>query len=100
MGKKDWKAKAKKLKKELALAMAPAPAAVVAKADKPVSPLAPKSGFPTLPTIKGASFAAVEAGVRYKNRRDVMLVHLAPGTTVAGVFTTSSTRSGGGRLVL
>ena len=94
MGKKDWKAKAKKLKKELALAMAPAPAAVVAKADKPVSPLAPKSGFPTLPTIKGASFAAVEAGVRYKNRRDVMLVHLAPGTTVAGVFTTSSTRSG------
>lgn len=94
MGKKDWKAKAKKLKKELALAMAPAPAAVVAKAAKPVSPLAPKSGFPTLPTIKGASFAAVEAGVRYKNRRDVMLVHLAPGTTVAGVFTTSSTRSG------
>ncbi|MGL4310227.1 MAG: bifunctional glutamate N-acetyltransferase/amino-acid acetyltransferase ArgJ [Paracoccaceae bacterium] len=61
---------------------------------KQVSPLAPKDGFPTLPVIKGAEFAAVEAGVRYKNRRDVMLVRLAPGTTIAGVFTTSSTRAG------
>lgn len=94
MGKTDWKAKAKKLKKQLSAAIAPAKMAAPAKAAKPVSPLAPKGGFPTLPTIKGASFAAVEAGVRYKNRRDVMLVHLAPGTTVAGVFTTSSTRSG------
>ena len=39
-------------------------------------------------------FAAVEAGVRYQNRKDVMLVRLAPGTAVAGVFTRSSTRSG------
>ncbi|MGL5012629.1 MAG: bifunctional glutamate N-acetyltransferase/amino-acid acetyltransferase ArgJ [Paracoccaceae bacterium] len=96
MGKTDWKAKAKKLKKKLDAATAPVdstPAKPV-KAAKPVSPLAPKGGFPKLPTIKGASFAAVEAGVRYKNRRDVMLVHLAPGTTIAGVFTTSSTRSG------
>jgi len=59
-----------------------------------VSPLAPKDGFPALPVIAGADFAAVEAGVRYKNRRDVMLVRLAPGTTIAGVFTTSSTRAG------
>ena len=43
--------------------------------------------------IAGASFAAVEAGVRYQNRKDVMLVHLAPGTTIAGAFTRSSTRS-------
>jgi glutamate N-acetyltransferase / amino-acid N-acetyltransferase len=91
MGKTDWKAKAKKLKKKLDAILPPV---VVAKAAKPVSPLAPKDGFPTLPIIKGASFAAIEAGVRYKNRRDVMLVHLAEGTTVAGVFTTSSTRSG------
>ena len=43
--------------------------------------------------IAGASFAAVEAGVRYMGRKDVMLVHLAPGTTIAGAFTKSSTRS-------
>jgi glutamate N-acetyltransferase / amino-acid N-acetyltransferase len=61
---------------------------------KLVSPLAPKGGFPALPVIAGAEFAAVEAGVRYKNRRDVMLVRLAPGTAIAGVFTTSSTRAG------
>ncbi|MCU0802303.1 MAG: bifunctional glutamate N-acetyltransferase/amino-acid acetyltransferase ArgJ [Rhodobacteraceae bacterium] len=115
MGKTDWKAKAKALKKKLKAvskgAGATAAAAAVdmaaavdvavaaaakakAKAAKPVSPLAPKDGFPVLPRIAGAAFAAVEAGVRYKNRRDVMLVHLAPGTTIAGVFTTSSTRSG------
>ena len=56
------------------------------------SPLAP-AGFPTLPVIEGASFAAVEAGVRYQGRRDVMLAVLCPGTTMAGVFTRSSTRS-------
>jgi glutamate N-acetyltransferase / amino-acid N-acetyltransferase len=61
---------------------------------KLVSPLAPRGGFPALPVIAGAEFAAVEAGVRYKNRRDVMLVRLTPGTTIAGVFTTSSTRAG------
>ncbi|MGL4322105.1 MAG: bifunctional glutamate N-acetyltransferase/amino-acid acetyltransferase ArgJ [Paracoccaceae bacterium] len=93
MGKKELKAKVKSLKKKLAATEQPAPAKAV-KATKPVSPLAPKGGFPKLPTIKGASFAAIEAGVRYKNRRDVMLVHLAEGTTVAGVFTRSSTRSG------
>ena len=100
MGKKtDWKERAKALKKELK-ALRAAPAAVTTapvpapKPAKPVSPLAPTGGFPTLPRIAGASFAAVEAGVRYKHRRDVMLVHLAPGTTVAGVFTRSSTRAG------
>jgi glutamate N-acetyltransferase/amino-acid N-acetyltransferase len=37
--------------------------------------------------------AAGEAGVRYKNRTDVLLVTLAPGTQVAGVFTKSKTAS-------
>ena len=92
MGKTDWKARAKALKKDLKAARAAAP--VAAKPARPVSPLAPAGGFPALPRIAGASFAAVEAGVRYQNRRDVMLVHLAPGTTVAGVFTRSSTRAG------
>ncbi|PHO05547.1 bifunctional ornithine acetyltransferase/N-acetylglutamate synthase [Rhodobacteraceae bacterium 4F10] len=57
-----------------------------------VSPLAPAE-FPILPVIEGAEFAAVEAGVKYQNRKDVMLARLAPGTTLAGVFTKSSTRA-------
>lgn len=57
-----------------------------------VSPLAP-AGFPDLPEIAGATFAAVEAGVKYQNRKDVTLMVLAPGSTVAGVFTRSATRS-------
>ncbi|MFN7224195.1 MAG: bifunctional glutamate N-acetyltransferase/amino-acid acetyltransferase ArgJ [Paracoccaceae bacterium] len=61
---------------------------------KAVSPLAPKGGFPALPAIKGVAFSAAEAGIKYKNRRDVMLIRLAPGTAIAGVFTRSSTRSG------
>ena len=58
----------------------------------PVSPLAP-AGFPELPVIGGVTFAATAAGVRYKGRTDVMLAMLQPGTSVAGVFTSSSTRS-------
>lgn len=57
-----------------------------------VSPLAP-SAFPDMPVIKGVRFASIAAGVRYSDRTDVMLAHLAPGSTVAGVFTRSSTRS-------
>ncbi|MDG1117927.1 MAG: bifunctional glutamate N-acetyltransferase/amino-acid acetyltransferase ArgJ [Flavimaricola sp.] len=56
------------------------------------SPLAP-AAFPALPAIGGVRYAAVAAGVRYKNRTDVMLAELAEGTTVAGVYTTSATRS-------
>jgi glutamate N-acetyltransferase/amino-acid N-acetyltransferase len=57
-----------------------------------ISPLAPEQ-FPELPVIKGARFAAVEAGVRYQGRKDVMLAVLDPGAVVAGVFTRSATRS-------
>ncbi len=60
---------------------------------KLVAPLAPKGGFPSLPAIAGAEFAAVAAGVRYPGRLDVMLVRLAPGTAIAGAFTRSATRS-------
>ena len=94
MAKTDWKAEAKELKKALKLAQTdPVPAQKSGKAAKPVSPLAPAS-FPELPKIAGVAFAAVEAGVRYANRKDVMLVRLAPDTAIAGVFTRSSTRSG------
>ena len=58
-----------------------------------VSPLAPMGGFPTLPVIDGVQFSTVAAGVRYKNRTDVMLAELAEGTAIAGVFTRSATRS-------
>ncbi len=58
----------------------------------PLSPLAPAS-FPDLPEIGGAKFAIAEAGVRYSGRPDVMLATLAEGTTIAGVFTQSATRS-------
>lgn len=84
MSKKDWKSKAKALKKQLE--------ALVTKPKKPVSPLAPAQ-FPKLPLIRGVSFAALAAGIKYQNRKDVMLVHLAAGTALAGVFTRSSTRS-------
>ena len=57
-----------------------------------LSPLAPAS-FPDLPVIEGVTFAAAQAGIKYKNRTDVMLALLAEGTTVAGVFTRSATRS-------
>ncbi len=90
MAKKDWKAKAKALKSRLKAELTPPQAA---KKSKQTSPLAPL-GFPALPVISGVEFSAVEAGVRYKNRQDVMLIRLAPGTTMAGVFTRSSTRSG------
>jgi glutamate N-acetyltransferase / amino-acid N-acetyltransferase len=86
MGKKDWKTKAKALKKQLK--------SLLPKKGrgKPVSPLAPAQ-FPALPVIKGVSFSAIEAGIKYQNRKDVMLVHLAAGTSMAGVFTRSTTRS-------
>ena len=57
-----------------------------------VSPLAPDH-FPQLPVIEGVRFATIAAGVRYQGRTDVMLAVLAPGSTVAGAFTTSATRA-------
>ncbi len=93
MSKTDWKAEAKALKKQLKLLAEAAPPATSSKKAKPVSPLAPAS-FPDLPPIAGVEFAACQAGVRYAIRKDVMLVCLAPGTTIAGAFTRSTTRSG------
>ncbi|MGZ0230367.1 MAG: bifunctional glutamate N-acetyltransferase/amino-acid acetyltransferase ArgJ [Acidimicrobiales bacterium] len=53
-----------------------------------LSPLAPAS-FPALPSVAGVDLATLAAGLRYKNRADLMLAHVAPGSTVAGVFTQS-----------
>jgi glutamate N-acetyltransferase/amino-acid N-acetyltransferase len=57
-----------------------------------VSPLAPER-FPDLPPIAGVKLAAAETGIRYKNRPDVLLAVMQPGTTVAGCFTRSKSRS-------
>jgi len=53
-----------------------------------ISPLAPKS-FPDLPAIPGVRLATAEAGIRYRDRTDVMLAVFEPRTAVAGVFTRS-----------
>jgi glutamate N-acetyltransferase/amino-acid N-acetyltransferase len=110
MAKKDWKSIAKRLKKQIKSMLPPhseesiptdpnrLPVVSAAaytpnkSAGKPVSPLAP-SHFPDLPPIAGVEFAAAAAGIKYQNRKDVMLVRLAAGTQMAGVFTRSSTRS-------
>ncbi|MFZ4540507.1 MAG: bifunctional glutamate N-acetyltransferase/amino-acid acetyltransferase ArgJ [Rickettsiales bacterium] len=56
------------------------------------SPLAPDS-LPNLPPIAGVRLAAGQAGIRYENRTDLLLVELVAGTTVAGVFTRSKAPS-------
>jgi glutamate N-acetyltransferase / amino-acid N-acetyltransferase len=54
-----------------------------------ISPLAP-ADMPDLPPLGGIRLCAAEAGIRYKGRRDLLLVLFDPGTTVAGVFTRSA----------
>lgn len=57
-----------------------------------VSPFAPKS-IAAVPEIDGVRFATAEAGIRYKNRTDLMVATFAPGTSAAGVLTQSKTCS-------
>ncbi len=56
------------------------------------SRFAPKR-FPRLPDVGGVRLASGAAGVKYSGRDDVMLVKVAEGASVAGVFTQSKTRS-------
>ena len=53
-----------------------------------ISPLAPKT-TPHLPAIAGVRLATAQAGIRYRDRTDVMLAVFEPQTSVAGVFTRS-----------
>ncbi|MDR3326287.1 MAG: bifunctional glutamate N-acetyltransferase/amino-acid acetyltransferase ArgJ [Rhodospirillaceae bacterium] len=53
-----------------------------------VSPLAPKAMI-TLQPINGVLLASHACGLRYHGRTDLMIIKLAIGTTVAGVFTKS-----------
>jgi glutamate N-acetyltransferase/amino-acid N-acetyltransferase len=57
-----------------------------------ISPFAPKRR-PRLPVIDGVRIAACAAGIRYPGRTDLLLALFDPGTTVAGVLTTSRTAS-------
>ncbi|TCD13716.1 bifunctional glutamate N-acetyltransferase/amino-acid acetyltransferase ArgJ [Oricola cellulosilytica] len=53
-----------------------------------ISPLAPKS-FPAMPALDGVRIATAKAGIKYRDRTDLLAVMFAAGTTVAGVLTTS-----------
>jgi glutamate N-acetyltransferase/amino-acid N-acetyltransferase len=53
-----------------------------------VSPLAP-ADVPDMPPIDGVRIATAQAGIRYKNRTDVLFAAFDEGTAVAGVFTRS-----------
>ena len=64
----------------------------MAKAAAKISPFAP-SRLPDMPVVPGVKLAACEAGIRYRNRSDLMLAVLAPGTIAAGVLTRSKTCS-------
>ena len=43
--------------------------------------------LPALPPIAGVRLGAAQAGIRYQGRTDLVMVELATGTRVAGVFT-------------
>jgi glutamate N-acetyltransferase/amino-acid N-acetyltransferase len=55
--------------------------------DIPVSPL--RVALPPLPPLRGVRLGVAAAGLRYQGRPDVMMMEFAPGTTVAGVFTSN-----------
>ena len=52
-----------------------------------VSPLAVT--LAELPPLAGVRLAAAEVGIRYQGRTDVVLIEVASGSTVAGVFTSN-----------
>ena len=60
--------------------------------DLKISPFAPAEA-PTMPRLDGVEFAAAEAGIKYRNRKDLLLAALPPGTVAAGVTTRSRTCS-------
>ena len=53
----------------------------------PTSPLA--VAMPELPPLAGVRLAATAAGIRYQGRTDVVMMEVAPNSTVAGVFTSN-----------
>ncbi|WP_373413652.1 bifunctional glutamate N-acetyltransferase/amino-acid acetyltransferase ArgJ [Ensifer aridi] len=53
-----------------------------------VSPLAPKT-FAEMPALRGVRMATAAAGIKYKNRTDVLMMVFDQPAAVAGVFTRS-----------
>ncbi len=53
-----------------------------------VSPLAPKK-YLKLPALEGVRIRTAEAGIKYRNRTDLLMMVFDEGTEVAGVFTRS-----------
>jgi glutamate N-acetyltransferase / amino-acid N-acetyltransferase len=51
------------------------------------------TALPVMPVIDGVRFATCEAGIRYKNRTDLMVAVLDEGSVAAGVLTQSKTCS-------
>ena len=85
-------AKKKPVKKKPATKAKAKTSATAKKAAPAVSPLAPKS-YPALPPIDGVELGTAQAGIKYKNRTDLLVVRMSDATQVAGVFTTSKTAS-------
>ncbi|MCF6199528.1 MAG: bifunctional glutamate N-acetyltransferase/amino-acid acetyltransferase ArgJ [Hyphomicrobiaceae bacterium] len=57
-----------------------------------ISPFAPAE-LCQMPSLSGVRFASMEAGIRYKGRKDLMLCLLPENTVVAGTLTQSKTCS-------
>ncbi|MEM7291319.1 MAG: bifunctional ornithine acetyltransferase/N-acetylglutamate synthase, partial [Pseudomonadota bacterium] len=57
-----------------------------------VSPLAPKL-YPELPMLEHVRLASIEAGIKYRGRRDLCLIRFDRPAEIAGVFTTSKCSS-------
>ena len=55
-----------------------------------ISPLAPKI-LVKMPRLIGVELATAASGIKYKNRDDLLLMVFSPETTIAGVFTKSTT---------
>ncbi len=53
-----------------------------------ISPFAPKN-FPKIPAIDGVEFVTGNAGIKYRERDDFLLVKFCKGTIAGGVFTQS-----------
>jgi glutamate N-acetyltransferase / amino-acid N-acetyltransferase len=53
----------------------------------PASPLAVP--LPELPPLAGVRLGAATAGIRYQGRTDLVMMEVAPGSAVAGVFTSN-----------
>ncbi|MEO0672061.1 MAG: bifunctional glutamate N-acetyltransferase/amino-acid acetyltransferase ArgJ [Pseudomonadota bacterium] len=61
--------------------------------DIPVSPFAPHEDRSAFKPVTGARFASIEAGIKYRGRKDLMLAAFDEGTVAAGVTTQSKTCS-------